>query len=183
MATDPHAQCHPKARAPQTGRADKLGAFASTLCAIHCAFCAIAPAAFGVLGLGFLLGEFAEGMFRFAAIAFAAAALWFGWRRHKSNAIAGVLALGICGLLVSQYLESSSEHHHHEPEAAAHHADAHDEHHEEAEHHGEHEAAEAHHDEGATHLAGGAAGVLSGLILVVGHVLNLRASRRCEDCA
>ena len=73
-----------------TEKVDKFGAFASTLCAIHCAFCAILPAllASGALGAGFLVerkkwvdvlvGHEAEWVFTLVAVAFAGIALIFG---------------------------------------------------------------------------------------------------------
>ena len=54
---------------------DRLGATVSSLCAIHCAVCALLPAAFGVLGLGFLLGHEAEWALTLTAIAFGSGAL------------------------------------------------------------------------------------------------------------
>ena len=59
------------------------------------------------------------------------------------------------------------------------------------EHHDDRGKAEASHDddhgehEDGAHLAGAVVGVLGGLILLVGHILNIRAARRCreEGCA
>ena len=36
-------------------KVDRFGMVASSLCAIHCAICSLAPAIFGAIGLGFLL--------------------------------------------------------------------------------------------------------------------------------
>lgn len=122
-------------------RADRIGAIASTLCAAHCAVCALLPAAFGALGVGFLLGHEAEWAFATIATTVAIAALVLGWRRHRERHVAVLLMLGIAGLLASRGVEGWSE----DP----------------------------------WHLIGAALGVLAGLTLVAGHLLNLRASQRC----
>ena len=132
-----------------TDKVDRFGAVASTLCAAHCAVCALLPAAFGVLGLGFLLGHEAEWIFTIVAAAFATGALVHGWRRHRSPGIALLLVVGIAGLLLARSVEGGS-------------------------HQG--------HDD-AVHLAGSAVGILAALVLVAGHILNLRASRCAEECA
>ena len=102
-------------------RVDQAGAVASTLCAIHCAICALLPAAFGALGLGMLLSQTAEWAFTLVAVSIAAGALVLSWRQYRSIAVAGLLSLGIVGLLASRVLEMGSDHHHH----GEHHADHH----------------------------------------------------------
>ena len=93
-------------------------------------------------------------------------------------------SMGIVGIMISRGLEMGSEHHAHEA----------DSHHEVVEAagspdgHAAHEA-EEHHEDGhdehgdATHLAGALVGICSGLILLFGHILNIRASRRCRQDA
>ena len=112
-------------------RIDQAGAVASTLCAIHCAICALLPAVFGALGLGMLLSQTAEWAFTLVAVSIAAGALVLSWRQYRSVAVAGLLSLGIVGLLASRVLEMGSDHHHH----GEHHADHHgEEHHDEVAH-------------------------------------------------
>ena len=190
-------------------RVDRFGAVASSLCAAHCALCALLPAAFGALGLGFLLGHEAEWLFTLVAVGFAAGALFLGWRQHHSLPIAGLLAIGILGLFASRGLEMSSGHHgdhghhhgHHEENHQTAFKDHGDAHHEEHGHHGDahHEhghadavgkeaagyvAEDAHlhgaHD-GWGHQAGTVVGVLAGLFLLFGHILNIRAARACRE--
>ncbi|MBL0164835.1 MAG: MerC domain-containing protein [Xanthomonadales bacterium] len=63
-------------------RVDRVGAFASMLCAIHCA---LLPLIFGILpalGLGFLAGHAFEQVFVSFAIVLASISLLFGLRRH-----------------------------------------------------------------------------------------------------
>lgn len=201
---------------------DRVGAVASSLCAAHCAACALLPAVLGALGLGALLGSEVEWIFTLVAVGFAAVALVIGWRSHKSTTVALLLTLGIVGLFASRGIESMSGHHHgegHHGHVAEHdehhdepHKESHDEHHDdkvkdgqehhaEAHHkdqHKEHDKEphhdEPHHDEhgdehedghdGVMHLAGSATGILAGLMLLLGHIMNLRATRRCkEGCA
>lgn len=150
-------------------RIDQAGAVASTLCAIHCAICALLPAAFGALGLGMLLSQTAEWAFTIVAVSIAGGALILSWRQHRSVAVAGLLSLGIVGLLASRVLEMGSDHHHHgDHEGEEHHdevvhaenahhdstTDKHEDHHDEghdekhvaADHEHEDDASEKHHD-------------------------------------
>ena len=189
---------------------DRFGTVASSICAIHCAVCAILPAAFSSLGLGFLLGHQAEWVFTLIAVAFAVGALALGWPRHRSPRVAALLGMGILGLFASRGLEMGSEGHDHdhgiEVSVAAHGHEA-DEAHEEAGHdeheghrmedamahkdeHGHHGTPhtsghdDGHHEGGdGLHMAGTGVGVLGGLLLFLGHLFNIRASRRQhEDC-
>lgn len=169
---------------PEAGQAasapavDRLGAVASTLCAVHCAVCALLPALFGALGVGFLLSHTVEWGLSAVAIAFGAGALMLGWRRHRSRMVAALLLGGIVGLLLSRGLEAGSGHDHgegHHTEAVA---DAHG--------HGDHGHDDhGHMHAGFAHLLGAGVGVLAGLLLVAGHLLNLRETRRCnaDNCA
>lgn len=141
---------------------DRFGAVASSLCAVHCAICALLPAAFGAMGLGALLGHQAEWIFTIIAIGFAAGALVLSWSRHRSPGVAAMLLIGILGLLASRGLEAGAEHDH----AAHHHVDE--------------TAPATRHEESARGLAGATVGVLAGLLLLSGHLLNLRAIRCCD---
>lgn len=177
-------------------RLDRLGAIASSLCAAHCAVCALLPMAFGALGFGFLLGHEAEWMFTMVAVTFASCALFLGWRRHRSGVVAGLLILGIVGLLASRGLEMGSAHHDHDHghhghahalmEPAASHGDsavdAPDEHRakDAPDHTTDHAQPPLAH-QGTTHLAGSAVGILAGMLLLWGHLLNLRATRQCRQ--
>ena len=172
-------------------RIDRFGVVASSLCAVHCAATALLPATFGILGLGWLRAHEAEWVFTLVAVAFAAGALTLAWGRHRSTWVAALLAVGIVGLLASRGLESGSAHH-------GHHGDPHHAH---AEHgamaengtatprekHGP-EHAEGAHGSAAVlgedfpadfHQVGTVVGVLAGLVLLAGHFLNIRMTRRC----
>ena len=163
---------------------DRAGSVASTLCAIHCAICGLLPVAFTALGLGFLLGHKVEWALSITAILLGLGAMVLGWRQHRSWRIAGLLFLGVIGLMVSRGLEMGSGHEDHH-EASEHAAD----HHEGAAvasmEHSDHEEHGAVHEEGhhGSHLAGTLVGVGAGILLLLGHLLNIRESRRCrEEC-
>ena len=174
---------------PKNERVDRFGAVASSLCALHCAICALLPAAFGALGLGMLLSPKVEWIFTLIAVTFAFVALVLVLRQKRSYTVAGLLSLGIIGLLASRGLEMGSEHHHGE----AHHAE--EGHHGEEKHHGEeehHDQHGAHADEGeehsdSMHSIGASMGVFGGFLLLFGHLLNIRDVRNvkkddCCDC-
>ena len=175
---------------------DRFGALASTLCAIHCAVCALLPAAFAALGLGFLLSHEAEWLLTLVAVSFGLGAMILAWRTHRSASVAILLSLGIVGLLASRGLEMAAPHDdHHE---GSHHADA---------GHGDEHSAEGHHeedrpheddhadghgdehgdghagDDGVMHTMGASVGIFAAIFLVFGHMLNIRITRRSrEDC-
>ncbi|MGB1698930.1 MAG: hypothetical protein ACPHRO_03175, partial [Nannocystaceae bacterium] len=61
-------------------------------------------------------------------------------------------------------------------------AHTHKKHHKKHHHHHGHHHHNAHdgHEEAGVHLAGEALGILAGLLLCLGHIFNLRATRRCR---
>ena len=152
-----------------------MGSIASGLCAVHCALCGLLPLAFTSLGLGVLLGHGAEWVFSITAIALGLIAMIWGWLQHRSTGVAVIFAIGILGLLGSRWLEMSGEHDEH------HHAG----HHEQTEHSetdGHKDTHEAHAGmEDSSHLVGTFVGVGAGILLLLGHTLNLRAARRCRE--
>ena len=164
-------------------RIDGIGKVVSSLCVVHCALCALMPVAFTALGMSFALSEEAEWGFTLMAVGVGLSALTFGWRKHRSSRVATFLLIGVFGLLASRGIEMAGGDHGGHGE--------HDEHAEHSEHaeHGEHKAhgheehaeeASAEHSD-ATHLIGTGVGVLAGLFLLFGHVLNSRALRACND--
>ena len=180
---------------------DRFGAIASSLCALHCALCALLPAVFAALGLGFLLSHQAEWFLTLVAVLFGVLALSLAWRTHRSTKVLGLLCLGIVGLLASRGIEMGAHHDDHHGESA-HTEVAHaDEHHaekgaEQAEKHAEDDHGDGHDEHGhdehgqdehgddeALHSLGAGVGVFSGFLLFLGHLLNIRtARRRREDC-
>lgn len=175
--------------APTRERLDHLGALAGGLCAVHCAVCALLPAAFAAVGLGVLLGHGTEWAFTLVAVLVASSTLVIGWRRHRSLPVAAFLLLGIGGLLTARTLEMSSPHRdHHAPSSSTVRAAGPDPADGSREPDRPHtqpvEAREPSHGtsgHGHPHRAGSALGVLGGLSLLFGHVLDLRAPARRRE--
>ena len=101
---------------------DRFGAVASTACAIHCAICALAPATFAALGVGFLVGHEVEWALTLVAVGFGLLALYYALKSHKDGVVIGLLALGIIGLLAVRGLEGG----HHDEHDEGGHAEAED---------------------------------------------------------
>ncbi len=83
--------------------ADRIGATASSLCALHCAALPFVLALLPLVGLQFLAGRAFERGFVLAAATLATVVLLGGWRRHRRLvpwmlALPGLLLLlaGIC---------------------------------------------------------------------------------------
>ena len=92
---------------------DGYGAFASTICALHCAACALLPATLTAIGLGFLIGHETEWLLTVFAVFFASAAFVLSWRSHKNLFIMASLSIGIVGLLSARVLEGGAHHDNH----------------------------------------------------------------------
>lgn len=141
-----------------TAGLDRAGALASGLCAAHCAASALLPAALAALGLGALFGPSAEWLFTIIAVAIASTVAVAGWRRMRFGWAGFLLAGGIVAVLASRAVEMGFHHNH--------------------DHHSDHTANPAAPEHGEPHgVAGPLLGGLGGILLVAGHLLNLRAVR------
>jgi hypothetical protein len=79
--------------------ADRFGASASFLCAVHCAVLPLIIAALPAIGLGFLADHrFERGFIAFAS-ALALTTFWIGFRRHRRFRAFWFLAPGIALLM------------------------------------------------------------------------------------
>lgn len=98
----------PRLLSPFARRADRIGAIASFLCAIHCALLPLVLAVLPALGLGFL----ADHRFEHAFIAFASllalTTLIVGFRRHQRFRAFWFLVPGIALLLAGIVVEYDS---------------------------------------------------------------------------
>ena len=169
-------------------RIDRLGAVASSLCALHCVLCSVLPVTLGALGLGFLLSHRVEWLLVLCAIGFASVALRLGWQKHRSLVVAGLFGIGIFGLMTSRGVEMNSDHQGHHDVAhdeGEHHSDSKEEEHQA---HGEdtdvpHQDAHstAHHEEDSFHSIGAFIGILGGVFLLLGHILNIKLTRKTEQ--
>ena len=185
---------------------DRFGAVASSLCAVHCAICGFLPAAFAMLGLGFLLSQKVEWFLVLVAVFVGSMAVKMAWQTHRSSKVLGLLCLGIVGLLTSRGLEMGSSHEGHHGDVhhdEVHHDEVHhdDGHHDEV-HHDEVHHDDGHHDDGGAselargeeahghgghgeeeglHILGAGIGGAAGLLLFWGHLINIRATRRFRE--
>lgn len=80
---------------------DRVGACASTLCAIHCLLTGAAMGLLAVSGLTFLTNPWVEGGFLTVAAVVGVTALWHGIRRHHSWIPATVFVAGIACIAIS----------------------------------------------------------------------------------
>jgi len=80
---------------------DKIGACASTLCAVHCVLTGVAMSLLAVSGFGFLANPIVEVGFFGVAILVGAWALVHGIKRHHSRWPAVVFALGLASIVGS----------------------------------------------------------------------------------
>ena len=171
---------------------DSCGAFASTMCALHCAACALLPATLTTLGLGFMIGHKTEWVLTIIAVVFAIAALVLSWRSHRNLLIMAALSIGITGLLTARVLEGNA---HHDEHHDVHHADAHDIDSQDTKAHAEKSGnatsattahsqmhAEAAHTDSETHGEGHMEiellSISAGILIVIGHISNLVILRR-----
>lgn len=79
--------------------ADRMGATASLLCALHCALLPFVLALLPLLGLGFLADHRFERIFVACAAALASVTIFTAWRRHRKLHALFLLVPGIALLL------------------------------------------------------------------------------------
>lgn len=82
---------------------DKVGAYASALCAVHCILTGLAFGVLSVVGLEFIGSPAAEAGFFFVAVGAGTLALVHGLRRHRSFWPATIFVAGMTSLLVSHF--------------------------------------------------------------------------------
>lgn len=82
---------------------DKVGAYASAICAVHCVLTGFALGLLSVVGLEFIGSPAAEAGFFLMAVSMGTLALVHGLRRHRSLLPATIFAMGMTSLLVSHF--------------------------------------------------------------------------------
>lgn len=92
---------------PGAAVADRVGATASLLCALHCALLPLLLAALPALGLGFLGEHWFEAAFTGFAIVLASTTLLLGWRRHRRWQALALLVPGVLALLAGLALHGT----------------------------------------------------------------------------
>ena len=133
------------------------------------------PATLTALGVGFLISHEVEWLLTGIAALLGLCAVFYGWRRHGNRLVISTLFIGVVGLLVARGLEAGGHHSEHET-AAVSATNSPDAHKGTEISEASHDSAAAHHDEG--HVAIELLGVFAGLILCLGHIMNIREWRR-----
>lgn len=93
---------------PLAVAADRLGATASFLCAVHCALLPFVIALLPLIGLGFLADHRFERVFVACAAALASVTILTAWRRHRRLHALFLLAPGIALLLAGIVIDISA---------------------------------------------------------------------------
>lgn len=83
---------------------DKVGAYASAICAVHCVLTGLALGLLSVVGLDFIGSPITEAFFFFTTVGVGTAAVIHGIRRHHSVLPATIFASGLFCLLVSHFV-------------------------------------------------------------------------------
>ena len=85
---------------------DRLGTIASSVCALHCVLCSLAPALLTLLGLGVLVSHEAEWGFTFVAALLAIAAAIKGYCPCGSWKVPAMLLTGVVVLFIARFNEA-----------------------------------------------------------------------------
>ena len=85
---------------------DRLGTIASSVCALHCALCALAPALLTLSGLGVLVSHEAEWGFTLVAAILAIAAAFKGLSPCRSWKAPVILLAGVIVLFTARFTEA-----------------------------------------------------------------------------
>ena len=80
---------------------DKVGAFASAACAVHCLLTGIAFSVLSVTGLSFLGSEAAEISFFSVAMVVGSFAIYSGFKKHRSCIPAAIFCFAIMVLILA----------------------------------------------------------------------------------
>ncbi|MCE9558938.1 MAG: MerC domain-containing protein [Armatimonadetes bacterium] len=80
---------------------DRIGTFASSLCAVHCFLVAVAFGLLPVMGLGFMKDERVDRIFIVSAALIGTLAVFQGYRKHGSLKPASWFILGLSIILFS----------------------------------------------------------------------------------
>lgn len=82
---------------------DRIGAFASAVCAVHCLLTGIALGLLSVLGLGFVGSIATDAIFFVIALTVGFTAIWHGLKKHHSLTPALIFVAGLVMFLVGHF--------------------------------------------------------------------------------
>lgn len=83
---------------------DRLGAYASAICAVHCLLTGVALGLLSYAGLGFMGSITTDIIFLGVAVAIASIAIFHGIRRHHSYKPALVFVLGLAFVVLGHFV-------------------------------------------------------------------------------
>ena len=86
---------------------DKVGAFASAACAVHCLLSGVALGLLSVVGLGFIGSVTTDIVFMVVTLSVAGLAIFSGLRKHHSLLPAGIFAVGLLAIVLSHFILKS----------------------------------------------------------------------------
>jgi hypothetical protein len=88
----------------ERSRAERVGAWASAICAVHCALTGIALGLLSVAGFGFMNSPWVEMLFLGIAISIGSWALYHGHKRHKSMVPSIIFVSGLALIGASHFI-------------------------------------------------------------------------------
>ncbi len=83
---------------------DKVGAFASAACAVHCLLSGLALGLLSIAGLGFVGSTLTDAIFLVVTLSVASIAVITGYRRHGSLVPAGLFGSGVVSIFASHFV-------------------------------------------------------------------------------
>jgi len=83
---------------------DKVGAFASAACAVHCLLSGLALGLLSVLGMGFIGSTTTDIVFLSITLSVASIAIFTGVRRHRSWRPAALFMTGVVAIIISHFV-------------------------------------------------------------------------------
>ncbi len=92
------------AQVDRSWNADRIGAYASFACAIHCLITSVALGLLSVVGLGFFGSPAVDVLFIVFAVSVGAFAVWSGYRKHNSLLPAILFLTGLSMVVVSHFI-------------------------------------------------------------------------------
>jgi hypothetical protein len=83
---------------------DRIGAWASGICAVHCVLTGLAIGLLSALGLGFMADPLTDALFLGAALLIGGFAVWHGIRKHGSYFPSIVFAIGMALVFIGHFV-------------------------------------------------------------------------------
>ncbi len=91
---------------------DRIGAVASSICAVHCLLTSIALGALSTLGLGFMESVWVDIFFVVLALSVGVFSVRHGYKHHASLLPPAIFFVGLTLVFVSHFIIGHDHHHH-----------------------------------------------------------------------